>query len=84
MAHPRTLLLAATVAALVVAGTALAPAARSQVQVAPSWQPAGVASAGTQSTAWFHEPAARQVVACTTVNAGSPNASVQCVAGRLP
>ena len=72
--------LVATVTALVLVGNA-----RSQVNASPSWVPIGVSASGSTSTAWFHEPASRQVVACRAVEGqGGRQAAVQCVAGGLP
>ena len=61
-----------------------APPASSQIQALPSYLPVGVSSSGNSSTAWFHEPSSRQVLACQTVTQGSALASVQCVAAKLP
>lgn len=71
------------------AGCALAllamPTARSQIDVAPSYQPIGVAATGTTSTAWFHEPSSRRAVACqTVVTPGKGLSDIQCVAAKLP
>jgi hypothetical protein len=71
-------------AAAVALGVVLAPVAHSQIQATPSYQPVGVATSGNQSTAWFHEPSSRQLVACTTVAAGTPNASIACASTKLP
>ena len=63
----------------------LSPLARSQIQVAPSYVPIGVASSGSTSTVWFHEPSTRQALACQTVV--TPNtglSSIQCIAAKLP
>lgn len=58
---------------------------RSQINANPSWVPIGVSASGNSSTAWFHEPSARQAVACRTVEApGGTLSGVQCVAGKLP
>jgi hypothetical protein len=70
--------------ALVLAAV-LSPLARSQIQAAPSYVPIGVASSGSTSTAWFHEPSTRQALACQTVV--TPNtglSSIQCIAAKLP
>jgi hypothetical protein len=62
----------------------LSPAARSQLDVAPSYVPIGVSSSGSTSTAWFHQPATRQALACQTVTSGSGLSSIQCVTAKLP
>ncbi len=75
----------AAAAAATVTGVVLIGSARSQINAAPSWVPMGVSASGTTSTAWFHEPASRQVVACRAVEgAGGRQSAVQCVAGALP
>lgn len=76
---------AAAAAVALAAALALAPPAHSQIDTTPSWLPIGVAASGSTSTAWFHEPGSRQVVACQTV--GKPAgglAGVECVKARLP
>jgi len=73
-------LLAASALAVV-----LSPLARSQIQASPSYVPIGVASNGSTSTVWFHEPYTRQALACQTVV--TPNtglSSIQCIAVKLP
>ena len=63
----------------------LSPSARSQILASPSYLPIGVASTGNASTAWFHEPSTRQVLACqAVVTPGSGLSSIQCVAAKLP
>lgn len=86
MNTPSTRLLAtATCVALVAAGLLLsALPARSQVDMSPSHQPIGVASSGNTSTAWFHQPSSRQIVACQTVSSPSGPSAIQCVSARLP
>lgn len=67
------------------AAVSMAPPARSQVDVSPSYQPIGVAASGNTSTAWFHEPSSRRALACQTVAVpGKGLAEIQCVAARLP
>ncbi|CAL95267.1 hypothetical protein [Azoarcus olearius] len=74
----------AGVAGLVLAVAAASPA-RSQIDVAPSYQPIGTAASGNSSTVWLHEPSSRRIVACQTVGAGSKAlAEIQCVSTRLP
>ena len=59
--------------------------AHSQINASPSWVPIGASASGSSSTVWFHEPASRQVVACTAVEGKSGSAStVQCAQGKLP
>lgn len=63
----------------------LAHQARSQINTAPTLQAVGVSASGNTSTAWFHEPQSRQVVACQAVlGQGSSLAGVQCTTARLP
>ncbi|QDF98103.1 hypothetical protein CJ010_16940 [Azoarcus sp. DD4] len=74
----------ALIAGLVLA-VSVAPAARSQVDVSPSYLPIGVAASGNTSTVWFHEPSSRQTLACqTVVTAGKGLTGIQCVAAKLP
>jgi len=54
----------------------------SQIQVAPSYVPIGVAAGGSASTAWFHHPASGRVVACHATAGAS--GGIQCAEGRLP
>ena len=62
---------------------AVLPIARSQIQVAPSYVPIGVAASGSSSTAWFHHPASGRVLACQpTSSAGG--ADIQCISAKLP
>lgn len=71
----------AAIAAVAVA----APLAKSQVMANPSYLPIGVATSGSQSTAWFHEPSTGRVVACQSAAApGAGLSSVNCVVGKLP
>lgn len=59
--------------------------ARSQINASPAWVPMGVSQSGNSSTAWFHEGASRQVLACRAVEGqGGTIASVQCASGRMP
>lgn len=63
----------------------LAPRAQSQISANPNWLPIGVSSGTGTSTAWFHEPASRQALACQTVEAPAGKlAGIQCVATKLP
>lgn len=84
-------------AALVVAALAVAPFARSQPQPQPNYQPppnyqappsyipSGAAANNSGSTAWFLQPALRQVVACHEVVSQPGNVlSVQCATAKLP
>lgn len=74
----------AAIAGLVLAVATAAPA-RSQIDVAPSYQPIGTAASGSTSTVWFHEPSSRKVIACqTTPGAGKGPGEIQCVSSRLP
>lgn len=63
---------------------ALVPIARSQSLATPSYVPIGVSASGSASTAWFHEPSSRQVLACQTVQQSSGVSAIQCVATKLP
>lgn len=56
--------------------------AESQIQVAPSYVPIGVAANESATTAWFHQPASGRVVVCLT--AARPGGAIQCTEGRLP
>ena len=77
--------LAFGVAAAVIAATVFVPSARSQIQVAPSYVPMGVAAGGAVSTAWFHERSSRRVMACQTVpGQGGALSAIQCVSTELP
>jgi len=59
--------------------------AQPMINASPSWVPLGVSASGTSSTAWFHEPSSRQVVACRTHEGSGSNAgTVQCTVGKLP
>lgn len=79
--HVFLLILIAVIALIVF----LSPLAKSQMQASPSYVPIGVASTGNASTAWFHEPFSRQVLACqTVVTAGSGLSGIQCVTSKLP
>ena len=61
----------------------LLPIARSQVT--PSYLPIGVASSGSSSMAWFHEPSSGRVLACqAAASAGTSLSGIQCVAAKLP
>jgi hypothetical protein len=65
---------------------ALLPSARSQaqLQVAPNFAPIGVASNGTSTTAWFHEPSTGRAMACQTASAAGGLSPIQCVTVKLP
>jgi len=85
MSKPSVRLSAIALLAALVLAVVLSPLARSQIQATPSYVPVGVSSSGSTSTAWFHEPSARQALACQTVV--TPNtglSSIQCVATKLP
>lgn len=63
----------------------LLPVARSQIQVAPSYIPIGVASSGSSSMVWFHVPTSGTVLVCQSEsNTGTPLTGIRCVATRLP
>lgn len=69
------------------AGTAalfVAPLARSQPQIAPSFLVLGTSQAGTSSMAWFHDPSGARVMACqaTPVANGAP--AVACTITKMP
>jgi hypothetical protein len=74
--------LVAVACAAAVVAVFWSPAARSQINAAPSWVPIGVSQSGNASTAWFHEPSSRQAVACQT-SAQAPN-GIHCVTVKLP
>jgi len=68
-------------------GATIAASGRAQpiINASPSWVPLGVSASGANSTAWFHEPSSRQVVACRTLEGSGSNAgTVQCTVGKLP
>jgi hypothetical protein len=67
-------------------GVVLLSTVRSQatLQVTPNFAPIGVASSGSSSTAWFHEPSTGRAMACQTApTAGGPS-PIQCVTVKLP
>ena len=73
------------VVATIVLAAVLLPHARSQVQVAPSYIPIGVASSGNSSMAWFHQPSSGRVLACQSASdTGTSVSSIHCVATKLP
>ena len=84
---PRAAAAAAALTALAV-GALLWPAAPSraqlQLQVAPAFVPMGVASNGSSSTAWFHEPSTGRAMACHTAPATTGLTPIQCVTVKLP
>jgi hypothetical protein len=87
--HPMKRLSTRALAIALIAGLAvtvfLSTSAKSQIQISPNYLPMGVASTGAASTAWFHEPSTRQVLACQTTAAASGSLSgIQCVAAKLP
>ena len=57
--------------------------ARSQIQATPSYQSVGVSQAGGSSTAWFHEPSSRTVIACQSAATATAPA-IQCATAKLP
>jgi hypothetical protein len=67
---------------------ALLPHAHSQpqlqLQVAPSFTPIGVASNGSSTTAWFHEPSTGRAMACQTGPGSTGLSTIQCVTVKLP
>jgi hypothetical protein len=76
---------AAAVVATLTLATLWLPQAKSQVMASPSYVPVGVSASGNTSTAWFHEPSARQVLACqTVVTAGAGLSSIHCVTAKVP
>lgn len=80
---PRASALVVAVAAL--ATVALIPSARSQVQTTPIYAAIGVATTGSSSMVWFHEPATGKVVACQSTGSASGGLSgINCVASKLP
>jgi hypothetical protein len=78
------------VAAAAVLAVALWPAAPLQaqvqplVQVAPNFVPIGVASNGSSSTAWFHEPSTGRAMACTSAPTAGGLSPIQCITAKLP
>ena len=81
---PRSLPRFSVAALLALAAAAVfIPSARSQIQVAPSLLPIGVASAGNTSMVWFHEPSTGRIVACQSTG-GAGVTGVQCAVGKLP
>lgn len=77
--------IAAGVAISGILALALAQQARSQISASPTLTPIGVSSSGNSSTAWFHDKAAGQAVACRTVDAKDASLTgIQCVVARLP
>jgi hypothetical protein len=81
--YVRTSLVA--VVTVIVLTAALLPLARSQVQVAASYIPIGVAASGSSSTAWFHQPSSGRVMACQSIaQGGAAIANIQCVTTKLP
>ncbi len=82
MKHP--VRIAAALAALAgVAVLFVAPLARSQVQIQPSFLPIGAAAAGAGSTVWFHDPSSMRVMACQAMPAPA-GPVVQCSVARMP
>ena len=75
-----------TIAALVIVAlsVALLPFARSQIQVAPAFNPMGVAASGATTMAWFHNPATGTVMACqASPGGGGGITGIQCVSSKL-
>lgn len=67
-----------------VAAALLIPSARSQVQTTPIYAAIGVATTGSTSMVWFHEPATGRVVACQSAGSGASLSAINCVASKLP
>jgi hypothetical protein len=86
MNPPTVRLFVITAGAALALAVAALPSARSQIMATPSYVPVGVSSSGGSSTAWFHEPSSRQVLACQTVTAAPNGAAsgVQCVSTKMP
>jgi hypothetical protein len=86
MSTTRTLIFVAVASlAALLLGAPLVPAAQPQIQANPNYVAIGTSSSGGASTVWFHEPAARQVLACqTVVSQGGGLSAVQCVGAKLP
>ena len=71
-------------AALAAAALAQTPP-RAPIQAAPSYIPIGVATSGTATTAWFHNPSSGTVLACQSGSASSAGlGAIQCVTTKLP
>jgi hypothetical protein len=83
MPHSLPRFSAVAVLLALVAAAVFMPAARSQIQAAPSLLPIGVASSGNTSMVWFHEPSTGRVVACQSTG-GAGLTGVQCAVGKLP
>ena len=73
----------ATVLLALVAAAVFMPSARSQIQATPSLLPIGVASSGSSSMVWFHEPSSGKVMVCQSTG-GTGVTGVQCAVGKLP
>jgi hypothetical protein len=73
----------AGVVGVVLSAVLLSPA-RSQVQTTPNFLPFGVASSGTSTTAWFHEPSSGRAMACQSTPTASGLSPIQCVTVKLP
>jgi hypothetical protein len=72
-------------AIVVVAVLVVSPFARSQPQPMPSYIPSGAAANNSGSTAWFLQPALRQVIAChQAINQPGNVPTVQCATAKLP
>lgn len=61
----------------------VAPMARSQAHMQPSFLPIGAAAAGASSTAWFHDPSSARVMACQATPAPA-GPVIQCSVTRMP
>lgn len=68
----------------IVSAAVFIPSARSQIQATPSYLPIGVATTGSTSMVWFHDPSTGKVVACQSAASGGGLSAVQCVVGKLP
>ncbi|KQP49299.1 hypothetical protein [Pseudorhodoferax sp. Leaf274] len=71
--------IALAVVSVLALGVTMVPSAQSQIRANPSFQPVGVSSSGSGSTAWFHDPATGRAIACHMA-AGA----IQCQSAKLP
>lgn len=71
--------IALAVVSAVAGGIAMVPNAQSQIRANPSYQPVGVSSSGSGSTAWFHDPATGRAIACHLATG-----AIQCQSAKLP
>jgi hypothetical protein len=80
--NPRQIRIAAAVAGLGLAVPLILYAQSSSLAATPRFTAVGVASSGSQTTAWFHEPGGK-VMACQTTGQGA-GAQIHCTTIQLP